>query len=258
MINYKYLFFLIFSLLFLIFIYFFYFRKKYYEYYENYKKLKIVINSYKDNNTALNKLISSLKKCKNFSNYEFIVFIGGYYDLNGYVLDKEEDNITYIHCNHNSIDFTGLIGIVDYLPKSDEYYFYLHDTTVAGENFLNNLNSINLDNVSSMRLRPSASMNIGIYSNELLHRHKDVFNELKNNDHNKSQEYKKKGIQYEDELFRKDNNNRLINNKDNLVSVSHPQDFYKNGVMRIIEHYDIDLYKIKANWKIKNNYELTL
>jgi hypothetical protein len=31
-----------------------------------------------------------------------------------------------------------------------------------------------------------------------------------------------------------------------------------NGVKRIVEYYDIDLYKIKANWKVKDIYEFNL
>jgi hypothetical protein len=257
--NIKLFFCILFLILVIVFILFYKHEK--YEKYENYNKLKIVINSYKSNSQAMNKLIDSLKKCEEFNNYEILVFIGGYYDNKEYIVETTDNNIKYIFCNHNSIDFTGLIGIMEYLPiKEDEYYFYLHDTTVVGSNFLKNLNNINLNNndVTTLSLRPTMSMNIGIYSNKIIHDLKDILLEQKNTDENKSQEYKKQGVKNEDIIFHNDKNNKLINNKDNFVNVSEPYDFYNTGTMRVVEYYDIDLYKIKANWYIKNDYELSV
>ena len=244
-------------ILILYFCYFIY--KRYVIKYENLKnnnKIKIVINSHKSGTIALNKLLDSLKKCDEFKNYSIIIFIGGYYDNDDGYYENKDENITYVYCNHNSIDFTGLISILEYLPKKDEYYFYLHDTTVVGPSFLKNLNDIDLKNVTSMRLRPKVSMNMGIYSNELIHNSRDILNEFKNTDENKLQYYKNKGVNDEDIIFNNDNNSKIINNKDNFVSVSEPYDYYNTGVMRIVEYYNIDLYKIKANWESKEKYEL--
>jgi cellulose synthase/poly-beta-1,6-N-acetylglucosamine synthase-like glycosyltransferase len=221
----------------------------------NSSKLKIVINSYKDNEVSLKKLISSIKKSPDYKKYQIYVFIGGYY--NSPTNETSHDgNITYIKCNHNSIDFTGLIGIMENLPTNDEYYFYLHDTCIAGPEFINNINKIDLTNASSLRLKEFPSMNIGIYSNKVIQNSKSTLNKLKNKDPEKTQEFKKMGVDAEDIIFKLDNNNKLINNKDHLVYIDGPFDVYKTGVPRQIEYYDLDLYKLKANWERKNSYEL--
>lgn len=219
------------------------------------KKMSIVINSYKDNDISLKKLISSIKKSPDYKKFPIYVFIGGYY--NEPTNEKSHDeNITYIKCNHNSIDFTGLIGILENLPEKDEYYFYLHDTCIAGPEFLNNISKIDLNNVSSLRLKDFPSMNIGVYSNKIIQNSKSILYQLKNTDPEKTQEFKKLGVVKEDIIFKQDKNNKLINNKDHFVYVDGPFDFYKTGVQRQIEYYDLDLYKLKANWKIKDIYEL--
>lgn len=251
---------ILFIILFIIILIFFsYNLYKYYtrEYFTSpsVNKLNIVINSYKDNEIALTKLISSLKKSPDYKKFPIYVFIGGYYDIST-PLKSYNENITYIKCNHNSIDFTGLIGIMEFFPQNDEYYFYLHDTCMVGPNFLDNISKINLNNVSSLRLKEYPSMNIGIYSNKLIHNNKSTLLELKNTDPNKTQEFKKKGVDMEDIIFRNDPNNKLINNKDNSLYVDGPFDIYKTGIPRIIEYYDLDLFKLKANWKIKDQYEL--
>ena len=128
--------------------------------------MKIVINSHK-NSIASAHLLESLKN----SIYEIIVVIGGYYNLNDYEVTTT-GNITYIRCNHNSIDFTGLIALVELYDK-DDYYFYLHDTCKVGKNFIDKLKSIDLTNVSSIRIKKSFSMNIGIYSQKLINEFKD-------------------------------------------------------------------------------------
>lgn len=227
------------------------------EKFENNNQIKIVINSYKDNTIALNKLLNSLKKCKEYVKSKIYVFIGGYYDNSEYT-SKEENNITYIYCNHNSIDFTGLLGILEYLPKQTDYYFYMHDTCVVGPKFLKNINAIDLSNVSSMSLKTFPSMNIGVYSNDTIHKYKNDLLTYKNTDHTKTQDFKIKGQKNEDLIFKKDDTNKLINDKDQLVSVSDPYDYYGTGVLRVVEYYDLDLYKIKANWKEKKEYELKL
>jgi hypothetical protein len=148
------------------------------------------------------------------------------------------------------------LGIFEYLPKQNEYYFYLHDTCVVGPNFLKNISLIDLKDVTSLRLKTFPSMNIGIYSNNIIHKFSDILLTYKNTDHSKLQEFKTKGQKNEDLIFNMDNNNKLINNKDNFLSVSEPYDYYGTGVLRVVEYYDLDLYKIKANWNAKKTYEL--
>ena len=57
-------------------------------------------------------LLKSLEKCEQYNNYNIIVVIGGYYKLDSYVISNDK-NIMYIKANHNSIDFTGLITILE-------------------------------------------------------------------------------------------------------------------------------------------------
>ena len=83
--------------------------------------MKIVINSHTKSNIALQHLLDSLKD--NEINYcDIIVVIGGHYNLNNYEIIKDE-NITYIHANHNSIDFTGLITLLELYNNTNEYYY---------------------------------------------------------------------------------------------------------------------------------------
>ena len=80
--------------------------------------MKIVINSHSKSNIALQHLLESLKE--NDINYcDVIVVIGGHYNLNNYEITKDE-NITYIRANHNSIDFTGLITLLELYSNTNE------------------------------------------------------------------------------------------------------------------------------------------
>jgi hypothetical protein len=211
--------------------------------------MKIVINSHIKSNLALEHLLESLKN--NDITCEIIIFIGGYYDKLDYeIIDDIDRNIKYIYCNHNSIDFTGLIGLVElYYENVDEYYVYLHDTCRVGENFYNKIKSIDLTNVSSIKINKHFSMNIGIYSQKIINKFKDFLLSKKNTDENKCMEFK--SINYnEDYIFNNDENNILLDNYNSYgLNYTGPTDYYNTGTMRIVEYYpNIDLYKIKANW----------
>jgi hypothetical protein len=207
--------------------------------------MKIVINSHAKSNIALQHLLESLKE--NDINYcDVIVVIGGYYNLNNYEISKDE-NITYIHANHNSIDFTGLITLLELYNNTNEYYVYLHDTCKIGKNFYNKIKSIDLTNVSSIKINKNFSMNIGIYSQRIINEFKDFLLSKKNTNENECMKYK--SIEYnEDYIFKNDQNNKLLDNYDGW-NYTGPSDYYNTGTMRIVEYYpNFDLYKIKANW----------
>lgn len=208
--------------------------------------MKIVINSHSKSNIALQHLLESLKE--NDINYcEIIIVIGGYYDLNDYEITKDK-NITYIRANHNSIDFTGLITLLElYYKDIDEYYLYLHDTCKIGKNFYKKLKSIDLTNVSSIKINKNFSMNIGIYSQKIINKFKNFLLNKKNTDESKCMQYKT--VDYnEDYIFNNDNNNKILDNY-NDWNYTGPTDYYNTGTMRIVEYYpNLDLYKIKANW----------
>jgi hypothetical protein len=209
--------------------------------------MKIVINSHIKGEKALTHILESMRSCEEFNEYEILVFIGGYYHLNGYDI-KKDDNITYIHCNHNSIDFTGLISLMELYSKNiDDYYLYLHDTCKVGPNFYKKIKSINLTNITSIKIKRFFSMNIGVYSQKLINLHKDFLLSKKNTLDSKCMEFK--SVNYnEDFLFKNDPNNIVLNNYNGYIKTK-PLDYYKTGTMRIIEYYpNLDLYKIKANW----------
>ena len=132
--------------------------------------MKIVINSHINSNIALQHLLESLKE--NDINYcDVIVVIGGYYDLDNYEITKDE-NFTYIRANHNSIDFTGLITLLELYNNTNEYYVYLHDTCKIGKKFYDKIKSIDLTDVSSIKINKDFSMNIGIYSQRIINEFK--------------------------------------------------------------------------------------
>jgi hypothetical protein len=207
--------------------------------------MKIVINSHAKSNIALQHLLESLKE--NDINYcDVIVVIGGYYNLNNYEISKDE-NITYIHANHNSIDFTGLITLLELYNNTNEYYVYLHDTCKIGKNFYNKIKSIDLTNVSSIKINKKFSMNIGIYSQRIINEFSDFLLSKKNTNENECMKYKSINFN-EDYIFNNDQNNKVLDNYDGW-NYTGPSDYYNTGTMRIVEYYpNFDLYKIKANW----------
>lgn len=219
--------------------------------------MKIVINSNINNTIALNHLLESMKIQKEYNEFEIIIAIGGYYNLSTYYI-KKIDNITYIYCNHNSIDFTALITLYELYNKNiNEYYFYLHDTCKIGNTFYEKLKSIKINNSSSIRLKEGYTMNIGIYSQKILNNNKDFLLSVKNTNENKSLEFKNKGVQLEGYIF--NNDKKCITLKNEGEYINGPIDYYNTGIMRIIEYYkNLDLYKIKANWGQHNYYILEL
>lgn len=215
--------------------------------------LKIVINSHCKSNIPLEHLLNSMKKLDKYSNFQIIICIGGYYNLINYQIETNE-NITYIKCNHNSIDYTGLITLMElYTNNVDNYYFYLHDTCTVGINFYNKLENINLKSISSIKINGPFSMNIGIYSQKIINNFNKFLLSKKNLIDSESIKFKAFGE--EDYIFNNDSNNKVLDQFDSWwTCIDGPLDYYKTGTMRIVEYYpNIDLYKIKANWCYKSN-----
>lgn len=138
--------------------------------------------------------------------------------------------------------------------NTNEYYVYLHDTCKIGKNFYNKIKSIDLTNVSSIKINKGISMNIGIYSQKIINEFKDFLLSMKNTNENECMKYKSININNEDYIFNNDKNNKVLDNKvlDNYNGRERrtgPSDYYNTGTMRIVEYYpNLDLYKIKANW----------
>jgi hypothetical protein len=211
--------------------------------------MKIVINSHKNSSIALEVLLKSLPQ-----GIEIIICIGGFYDSIPYEI-KKENNITTIKCNHNSIDWTSFIALLETNIVPDGHIFYMHDTCKVGPNFLQNINKINLVNVSTMSIsHQSKNMNTGFYSISYLKKQRPFIIQQKNTSETRIHEFKIRAIQTEDYLFNKNPNNKKLTGS---VTISEPTDFYGTGVLRIVKYYEtIDLYKIQANWQKSNQYEL--
>lgn len=213
----------------------------------------IVINSHISSDIARNHLIKSMMECDDFKSYKIIIVIGGYYDIPTYETTIV-DNITYIKANHNSIDYTGLITLLDiYSENEDNYYFYMHDTCRVGPLFFKNLSNIQLDNVLSIRLGIVYSMNIGVYSQRIINQHAEFLKKRICKNQENLIHFKQEAIDLEDAIFNNDNTNYIINNN-TTRETSGPSDYYNTGTMRIVEYYsNMDLYKIKANWRKGDN-----
>ena len=67
-----------------------------------------------------------MKIQKIYNEFEIIIVaIDGYYNNTTYEIQKN-DNITTIYYNHNSIDYTALITVLElYYDYIDEYYTHL-------------------------------------------------------------------------------------------------------------------------------------
>jgi len=210
--------------------------------------MKIVINSHISSDIARAHFLESIQLYSEYKTYEYIIVIGGYYELPEYEITKQ-DNITYIKANHNSIDFTGLIALVElYSQEFDQHYLYLHDTSKVGPEFFRKLQDINLENISSLSLTSFPSMNIGIYSQKIINNNRDNLLSKKNKDKDAVYKFKEIAISTEDMVFKNDPTTGIIGNNQHR-DVTGPTDYYGTGTMRIVEYYsNLDLYKIKSCW----------
>ena len=223
--------------------------------------MKIVINSHRKSDIALNHLLRSMQQQKEFAEFQTIIVVGGFYENEEEYVVETTDYITKIKSKHNSIDFTGLICLLELYGlgkdenetyvEEEEYYFYMHDTCRIGKRFYEKLKEINMQNRLSMRLNVPFSMNMGVYSQTVINQFRDFLLSKKNPDENRLFEFKTVDIQ-EDYIFRNDLSNFTLNNYDNSDGKNVTKraiNFYGTGTLRIVEYYpDIDLYKMKANW----------
>lgn len=187
------------------------------------------------------------------NNNDIYIFVGGYDKDSGYKrLDPFKNKYS---SPHNSLDFTGLISILELnLQNSADLWFLLHDTCFVGLRFYEYVKNFDYNNKPYVRLTcDDVSMNMGSYSSNYLNSISEDILKYKNN--SDIQKYKTLLINNED-IF--------IPSKDFCYSTTpratYPAiDFFKNNTPRIIEYFsDVDLYKIKANWKIKKEYTIKL
>lgn len=143
-------------------------------------KLKIAVNTTATHShRSIPLILNSLNRI-GFNNDDIFIIEGGHNERTVDYLNST----TYIKTNHNSIDYNGLVEIVEQELEA-EYWFYIHDTVIAGEK-LKDLLFNKLDtNFKKMALYSvsSGSMNMGVYSYQYLLKHKNYILSKKNTDY---------------------------------------------------------------------------
>jgi len=181
-------------------------------------------------------------------------FIGGH---DTYESVNNKYNINLYKSSHNSIDFTGLISVLDLKIKAD-YWFLLHDTCMAGKNFFTEISKVNLNSDTIALTSNNRSMNMGAYSEQHIHNNKEKLNSYRGSssiDYN-IQKLKKKLIDEED-IFLLSKDKHSFSKVERKIIDSN--NIYDSSVKRITEYFsDIDFYKMKSNWKPKKEYELNI
>ena len=214
--------------------------------------MKFLINSHIDSFNLTFKIVTESLVKSGISKDDIIFFIGGYEDYE----NRQIQDINVYNCNHNSIDFTTLISIIDLNLEIDNC-FIMHDTSYVGENFYSKISSVQIDCPTISLTFDGYSMNTGLYTRDHIFKNKDRILSIKNSDYRLEslQHWKKIAVDNEDIFL---NPKIKAYNYSNRIYLG-KTDFYKTGTMRMLEYFpDIDFFKVKANWEIKEVYELNL
>lgn len=147
-----------------------------------------------------------------------------------------ENGIEIINVKYRCFEFTPLIYIVNNSDKYNfDYAFFTHDTVKFGKNFyntiLNDILYLKNTNFHTMKIDNSwLSMNIGIYSKNIILENKNTLLDLSidTNDKDELMKLKHKLIYYEDFILKQNN----YDNGD--MSINIPQEFIgENGCKSI-------------------------
>jgi hypothetical protein len=209
----------------------------------------LVVNSYVRNAPAVQRLLASLRACPEFPDTDVLVVVGGH---DGADYDFTTDaNVTTVRAPHNSIDFTAMIAMLDRPELARDQFFYMHDTCVAGPEFLARVRALDLSGAATASF-PFPSMNIGLYTREALERSRDAILALKNPDVSleAALRFKRIGVDAEDLVFRAELVGRrhafALGDADAAETVS---DVYGTGIPRRTRYFPgVDLWKSQANW----------
>lgn len=207
--------------------------------------MKFAISSHKDYASFTEKVLVDSLLESGVSSEDIYFFIGGYEGE----YQKLEGEYHRYSCPHNSIDFTGLISVIDLNIESD-YWFLLHDTCYVGKKFYPYIQKYNLTNKKYVSLVQDLGMNMGAYRWDHIMENAEFITGYRNTSDD-VQELKRRLIIDEDRFFSP--KEHWYNNRARITSG--PSDYYNTQTQRIVEHFpDIDLYKIKANWCLKDIY----
>lgn len=165
-----------------------------------------------------------------------------------------KNGIEIVHVKYRCFEFTPHIFIVNNQDKYNfDYAFFTHDTVKIGKNFYNTIiNDISIMKklkYNTMKIENSMpSMNIGIYSKNIILENKETLLELSinTNDKNELMKLKYKLVEYEDFILNKNN----YNNGDKSINVSEQFNGINgdktNGLIRYFERIDFIKYQSNA------------
>lgn len=231
--------------------------------------LKYLINSTRKNKEiVLKRLIDSFRG--KVPAEDIVVVMGGCEEASFVKEDMGPGSGSYyaLETTQNSIDFTALIAAVehkdlmgvDFLPT---HWFYIHDTCEWGENYYERIEP----HIQTLRMNKPLTwrytMNIGIYAQKFLEEAWEELREVRSAEFpcaEEVQHLKRMGVGWEDRFFRRQHDEPFVHWTDptrGIVTIP-PRVIYEGGnVMRITEYFMVvDLYKYKANWELKETYEL--
>jgi hypothetical protein len=203
----------------------------------------ILVNSYIKNGKAVESLVESMRSAPMFDAFEIVVVVGGYDAYSHEVLD----GIVYVKANHNSIDNTALLAVLEY-PFFNKYssYFYLHDTCKVGPLFFEAVAALPPASSIKMKTPYGTSMNIGYYTSAVIRSGHAFLTSMRGDNPDQIAELKLRCVLTEDWLFKQD---PTCTHLDVAMTVYPPIDPYGTGVPRRVEYFpEIDLFKFKANW----------
>lgn len=191
---------------------------------------------------------------------EYVHFIvGGCSDEKTYYIN----GIEIVEVNYRCFEFTPMIYIVNNSNKYNfEYAFFTHDTVKFGINFYNTIKNditiIKNNNYDTMRIEnPSTpnqpghkSMNIGVYSKQILLNHKNMLLEITiyTNDKNQLMNLKHKLCYYEDLMFNINNYNNGDYSENTIQMLNGINSSnYHHGYIRYYKRIDFIKYQTNAH-----------
>lgn len=208
-----------------------------------YSKFKLVINSHINSKRAQEKLYANIISLRIHEIIDVIFVVGDSQQIEQKI---DHFGIRWVYVLKNYVDFTGIICATDIL-HDDDCILYVHDTITFGSTLI--FEKISYE---TKALKRYPSMNMGTYMIRDLKEMKDHL--IKLYEHMNTKQIKTQCVMDEDIIFKTLGVDHIVKQR---AKVSKPYDVYKTGTMRIQEYYsEIDLYKYKANWFIKADYEL--
>lgn len=179
--------------------------------------------------------------------------------VGGCPVEKEYDisGIEIVHVLYRCFEFTPHIYILNNPSKYDfDFGFFTHDTVSFGNCFysiikdkINNLKKTNYDTIRIDDISPS--MNIGVYSKNIILKNKEVLSGLTlyTNDSDELLKLKNKLVQYEDFILRQNNNYSSDNKSVHIPKIYKGKNgVVSNGLLRIFKNIDFIKHQSNANY----------